>query len=232
MKRRVLGIVMATSHTARTPDKNIVDVCGRPMFSYPIESLKMSGVCDKVIVSTDSELYKDIALECGVDDVVMREWGWDNYPMYSVSADNARQKYEEDTGQEFDSVAVVGGNSIFLRPSWIRTANNILFNYLNHGMPIEVVALEPHQWSLAVSRTRRGIIRTDEFYVLTHLGLLMEMDWGHEIELARELIAAINSSIINYPLIETVHDDMLANMESSTNRMGGLTPIGKGEHNG
>ena len=220
-----LGIVMATSRSIRAPNKNIADVCGRPMLAYPIELLKVSGVCDKVIVSTDSELYRGIALEHSADDVVMRESEWDDYPMYSVSADNARQKYEEHTHQTFDSVAVVGGNSMFLRPSWIRTANHILFNYLNHGMPIEVVALEPHQWSLAVSRTRRGIIRTDEFYILTHLGLLMEMDWEHEIELGRELMAAINSGIISYPLNETIHDDMLANMQASTNRMGGLSPI-------
>ena len=92
-----LGIVMATSHSTRARSKNIADVCGRPMLAYPIESLKVSGVCDKVIVSTDSELYRDISLEHGADDVVMRESGWDDYPMYSVSADNARRKYEEDT---------------------------------------------------------------------------------------------------------------------------------------
>ena len=222
---KTLGIVMATSFSARAPDKNIADVGGRPMLAYPTESLKASGVCDKVIVSTDSEKYRRIALEYGADDVVMRDSEWDNYPMYSVSADNARQKYEEDTNQAFDSVAVVGGNSIFLRSSWIRTANNILFGYLNHGMPIEAVALEPHQWSIVVSQTRRGIIRTDEFYILPHLGLLMQMDWEHEIELAREIMAAINSGIINYPLSETVHDDILIHMEMSPNRMGELSPI-------
>ena len=128
-------------------------------------------------------------------------------------------------GQKFDSVAVVGGNSILLRPSWIRTAHRILFGYLNHGMPIETVCIEPRIWSIGVSRIRRGITRSQEFYILTHIGLLMEMDWEHEIELAREIMTAINFGTINYPLDETIHDDILANMKASTLRMGGLTPI-------
>ena len=41
--------------------------------SYPIKALKASGVCQKVIVSTDSEEYGEIALACGADSFMLRD---------------------------------------------------------------------------------------------------------------------------------------------------------------
>lgn len=69
MKR--LAIIPARSGSKGLKDKNIIDLCGKPLMAYSIEAALQTGLFDKVIVSTDSELYADIARQWGAD-VMMR----------------------------------------------------------------------------------------------------------------------------------------------------------------
>lgn len=66
----MLGIVPARGGSKGVPGKNIIDVCGRPLISYSIETgnrlVEMGGLA-RCVVSTDS---KDIA-------AVARQWGGD-----------------------------------------------------------------------------------------------------------------------------------------------------------
>ncbi|MCM1139294.1 MAG: acylneuraminate cytidylyltransferase family protein [Muribaculum sp.] len=69
MKR--LAIIPARSGSKGLPDKNIIDLCGKPLMAYTIEAAIESGVFDKIIVSTDSEKYAEIARQFGAE-VMMR----------------------------------------------------------------------------------------------------------------------------------------------------------------
>ena len=138
---RTLGIIMAKSGSTRTPHKNIADICGRPTLSYAVEALRTSGVCDEIIVSTDSESYGEIALAEGADDYVMRNAWTDNFTEFSVTADDARRTFQERTGTTYDEIVVSGGNVMFLRPSWIRAAAVILREFTYNLMPIDVVGM-------------------------------------------------------------------------------------------
>ena len=218
---KTLGIVMAKSGSTRTPNKNIADICGRPTLSYPIEALKASGVCDSVIVSTDSHEYGGIALANGADDYIMRDSWSDKYAEFSVTADEARKKTVE-VDNEFEEVVVCGGNVMFLRPSWIRAATVLMREFVYNLMPIDVVGMEPLHWCVNVCRVRRGIMTQPNFFVFKHVGILMEMDWPHELDLARQVGQSILDGDIDYPLQETVHDDLLANRKQAPNRMRGL----------
>ena len=218
-----LGMIMAKSGSTRTPNKNITDINGKPLLAYPIESLKNSKVVNKVVVSTDSPQYADLAMKHGADAIVIRDPEWDTYPEFSVCADNSRRKYQAQTGHRFDSMIIVGANVIFLRPSWIRAAHNLLNNYLNHKMPIDNVTIEHSRWNVCACRIRKGIMRHPKPYIFKHVGLLLEIDWQHEITLARQIAKAIQSRAIHYPLDEPIHDDILTQMESSPNRMSGLS---------
>ena len=218
-----LGMVMARSGSLRTPGKNIADICGKPMLSYPIESLRASGVVSAVVVSTDSEEYADIAMKHGADDVILREPGWDDYPFFLVCADYSLRKYQEKTGRSFEGVVLAGANIMFLRPSWIRTAYNIMKDYLQDNLPIDIVAIEHGQTNVLMCRIRNGIMRHSGWHVLKHVGLLMEIDWEHEIELARQVVTAIRGGVLHYPIDETIHDSVLERLDQSPNWMGGLT---------
>ena len=69
MKR--YAFITARSGSKGVPDKNIIDLCGKPLMAWSIEAATQSGVFDRVIVSTDSEHYADIAREWG-SEVMMR----------------------------------------------------------------------------------------------------------------------------------------------------------------
>lgn len=57
---RCLAIIPARAGSKGVKDKNIREICGKPLILYTIESAVNSGVFDEVMVSTDSEKYAEI----------------------------------------------------------------------------------------------------------------------------------------------------------------------------
>ncbi|SEQ16766.1 CMP-N,N'-diacetyllegionaminic acid synthase [Lachnospiraceae bacterium NE2001] len=64
---RNIAIIPARSGSKGVKDKNIRDLCGKPLMAYSIEAAINSGVFDEVMVSTDSENYAQIAKQFGAD---------------------------------------------------------------------------------------------------------------------------------------------------------------------
>ena len=221
----ILGIVMAKSASTRCPDKNIAHICGKPALAYTVDILRASGVCDKVIVSTDSTAYADLAWQHKVDDVVMRDTWWDNYPYFTVSVNESRKKYEQLSNQKFDNLVFVGANVIFLRPSWVRAGLNILHNYYYNEMPIDLITNDMDTVPIGICRVIRDGVVDPNTFKFCHSGVLCDFDWPDELDLARQLMEAIQKGDIDYPLEERIHDDKLRLIDASPNHFRGLTPI-------
>lgn len=66
-----IAIIPARSGSKGLKDKNIIDLCGKPLIAYTIEAAIQSGEFDRVIVSTDSEHYAAISRQYG-SEVMMR----------------------------------------------------------------------------------------------------------------------------------------------------------------
>lgn len=64
-KKRFLAIIPARSGSKGLRDKNIKELDGKPMLSYTIEAAIKSNIFDDIVVSTDSQVYADIAIEFG-----------------------------------------------------------------------------------------------------------------------------------------------------------------------
>ena len=62
-----IAIIPARSGSKGLKDKNIIDLWGKPLIAYSIEAAIKSGLFDKVIVSTDSKLYGEIAMNYGAE---------------------------------------------------------------------------------------------------------------------------------------------------------------------
>lgn len=62
-----IGFIPARSGSKRIPNKNIKILGGHPMIAYTIVAAKASGVFNKIIVSTDSEEIKEIAIRYGAE---------------------------------------------------------------------------------------------------------------------------------------------------------------------
>lgn len=61
----VIAVIPARCGSKGVPDKNILDVAGRPLVAYSIMAAVRATAIDRVIVSTDSERYAQIARSYG-----------------------------------------------------------------------------------------------------------------------------------------------------------------------
>ena len=60
-------IISARGGSKGVPNKNIIDIYGRPLISFSIESAIKSKLFDKVIVTTDSEEIADVSISYGAE---------------------------------------------------------------------------------------------------------------------------------------------------------------------
>ena len=82
----ILAIVPARSGSKSVVDKNIRLIDGKPMLAYSIEHAKKSKYIGRVLVSTDSEKYAQIAKEYGAEVPFLRpaEYATDTALDYDV----------------------------------------------------------------------------------------------------------------------------------------------------
>ena len=60
-------VIPARGGSKRIPRKNIRAFCGKPMIGWSIDAAVSSSLFDRVIVSTDDEEVRDLAIELGAD---------------------------------------------------------------------------------------------------------------------------------------------------------------------
>jgi pseudaminic acid cytidylyltransferase len=62
-----VAIIPARGGSKRIPNKNIKDFAGKPIICYSIEAAHKSGIFDRIIVSTDSEIIAEVAIKAGAE---------------------------------------------------------------------------------------------------------------------------------------------------------------------
>jgi CMP-N,N'-diacetyllegionaminic acid synthase len=109
---KIYAIVPARSGSKGLPDKNIKDLAGKPLFAYSIDFAKKLGV-DKVICSTDSETYADIARKYGAEVPFLRsEEASTSTAMEQHILADMYQKFEENGIEQPDLL-------VWLRPTFV-----------------------------------------------------------------------------------------------------------------
>lgn len=63
--QRILAIIPARGGSKGIPNKNITNLCGKPLIAYSILAAQASQYIDDIIVSTDSEQIRDTSVEYG-----------------------------------------------------------------------------------------------------------------------------------------------------------------------
>ncbi|MFH0732475.1 MAG: acylneuraminate cytidylyltransferase family protein [Candidatus Omnitrophota bacterium] len=71
-KYKVLALIPARSGSIRILRKNIKPLAGHPLIAYTIAAASASGIFDKIIVSTDSEEIRQVALYYGAEAPFLR----------------------------------------------------------------------------------------------------------------------------------------------------------------
>lgn len=102
-----IAIIPARSGSKGLKDKNIKELCGKPLLAYSVDAAKESGLFDCIHVSTDSEQYAEIAKKYGADVPFLRslEQSSDSAGSWGVVKEVLR-KYHE-FGQNFDMITLL-----------------------------------------------------------------------------------------------------------------------------
>lgn len=118
-----IAIIPARSGSKGLKNKNIKDLCGKPLMAYTIEAALESNAFDTVMVSTDSEKYAEIARQYGAEVPFLRS------DVTSSDISSSWDAVEEvlvnytDMGRQFDTF-------MLLQPtSPLRTAEHIIGAY-------------------------------------------------------------------------------------------------------
>ena len=117
-----IAIITARGGSKRIPKKNIREFCGKPIIAYSIEAALESGLFDEVMVSTDSEEIKEIAIKYGANVPFMRSEATSND--YATTADVIREvigEYEN-RGKKYDTICCIYPTAPFVTGEKLRAA--------------------------------------------------------------------------------------------------------------
>lgn len=114
-----IAIIPARSGSKGLADKNIKELCGKPMIAYTIEAALDSSCFDEVMVSTDSDRYAEIARRYGAEVPFLRSEKTSSDTASSWDAVDEVLSGYQNNGRSFDTFCL-------LQPtSPLRTAEDI-----------------------------------------------------------------------------------------------------------
>lgn len=118
-----IAIIPARSGSKGLKDKNIKELCGKPLMAYSIEAAIESSCFNEVMVSTDSEFYAEIARNYGATVPFLRSNASSTDIATSWEMVNEVLEGYRKLGKKFDTFCL-------LQPtSPLRTADDIKYAY-------------------------------------------------------------------------------------------------------
>jgi len=105
--KRVLGIIPARKGSKGMKNKNIRLLLDKPLLSWPIKTLKETPEVDKIVVSTDSIKYKNIALKAGAEVPFLRPKNISSDKASSFSVLEHAINFLKKKGEYFDYVVML-----------------------------------------------------------------------------------------------------------------------------
>lgn len=117
-----IAIIPARGGSKRIPRKNIVGFRGRPMIGWTIEAALLSGVFERVLVSTDDTEIAQIARDEGAEVPFLRDAHADDQSPVSDAIITALHQAEEHFSISFDVVAQLMPNCPLRGADEIRAA--------------------------------------------------------------------------------------------------------------
>lgn len=121
-----LCIIPARGGSKRIPRKNIRNFCGKPILAYSIIAAIKSGCFDEVMVSTDDDEIKQIALKYGAKVPFMRsESASNDYAMTHTVLLEVLAEYKK-LGYEFDNMCCIYCTAPFVTAERLKEGMNIL----------------------------------------------------------------------------------------------------------
>lgn len=125
MKR--LAIITARGGSKRIPKKNIKEFCGKPIIYYAIRAALETEIFDEVMVSTDSNEIKGIALKYGAKVPFMRsEKNSDDYATTEDVIMEVLNEYKNRYNNEFENVCCIYPTAPFIDGEILKKACKVM----------------------------------------------------------------------------------------------------------
>ena len=159
-----IAIIPARSGSKGLKDKNIKDLCGKPLIAYSIEAASRSGQFDEVMVSTDSEQYAETARKYGAEVPFLRSAATAGDMASSWDMVEEVLQGLERIGREFDTFCLLQPTSP-LRTSDDISAAYELYHTKNATAVVSLCELEhPLSWCgvLEENGSLEGFIKRDQ----------------------------------------------------------------------
>lgn len=123
----MLAVIPARAGSRGIPRKNVRPFCGRPLLAWTVDAARKSGVCDRIVVSTDDEEIAACARDAGGEAPFLRpsEMARDDSPTDEAVA-HAVREIEASDGWIPAHVLVLEPTAPFRRPRHVREAAELL----------------------------------------------------------------------------------------------------------
>ena len=151
-----VAMIPARGGSKRIPHKNIREFCGRPMMSWPLDTIRETELFDEIVVSTDSEEVARVAAVCGASVPVLRasDLSGDHTPMRDVLIDTV-QMVEAHYNKRVTVLCCVYATAVLLRPEDLVASRALLGSDPNRSFVFSAVTY-PHPIQRALRRLPDG----------------------------------------------------------------------------
>lgn len=173
---KTIAIIPARGGSKRIPGKNIKEFCGKPMIAWSIKAALLSGLFDKVVVSTDDDEIAAIARKYGAEVPFERpsELSDDHTPTIPVIR-HAIEMIEAQQHARLDFVCCIYATAPFLTAPNLIEGHDCLvrdgtldfaFSVTSYAFPIQrALYIEPKNDSLEMFQPEYADTRSQD---LTH----------------------------------------------------------------
>lgn len=116
---RAVALIPIRSKSKGIPNKNIREIAGKPLVTWTIEHCLASKKVDRVIVSTDSDAYADIARQAGAEVPFLRPDDISNDTSSTEVVMLHLEDYLSSNGYDYDVMVLAQATSPVRRPGLI-----------------------------------------------------------------------------------------------------------------
>ena len=142
--QRILAIIPARGGSKGIPNKNIIDLYGKPLIAYSILAGLNSKYIDSVIVSTDSEQIRNIATIYGASVPFLRpaKYATDSSKTIDCMLYTIQELNKQ--GEHYDYVILLQPTQPIRKPAWIDEAVCQLINHPKENSLVSVCPVSEH----------------------------------------------------------------------------------------
>ncbi|MCE9550495.1 MAG: acylneuraminate cytidylyltransferase family protein [Betaproteobacteria bacterium] len=120
----ILGLIPAKGGSTRLPHKNILPLGGKPLLAWTVDAVRASGLCDRLIVSTEDGEVAQVAAKLGVE-ALMRPEKLAKDPAGVVQVALHALDVLRSQGAEYDTLMIFLPTSPFRNAEDIRAAHHM-----------------------------------------------------------------------------------------------------------